>query len=592
MASSTNDVDKLAVPEALKLELRDDDIAASPDPPPPLLLPTLRGWRPSWLAGDLAAGTMLTAIQLPAQMATAHLAGLPPQFGFYAFIAGGIAFALFGANRFMSVAADSTIAPIFAAGLAMAAVPGSPLYAEHAATFALMVGAILLLAGILRMGWIADLVSVPVTTGFLAGVAVHIIVGQLPIVLGLPAPSGGLPERLLAIARALPDARPASLLVGLGVLAIVLIGRRLGPRVPSPLVGIALASFGVAALGLERRGVEVLGQVPAGLPGLVLPPLDLDALGTLAPLAGVVALVCMIQTAAVTRAFPASPTGAPDVDRDFAGVGAGNLLSGLLGAFPVDASPPSTAVVAASGGRSQLACLFAVAIFSGLLLFGTGLLTAIPRAALAGVLLFVGASIFRAHDMAQIWRQARAEFVLMAVTLLLIVALPIQQGMVAGIVLALVHGLYVVARPDIGHLARVPGTTVWWRPTRAAPGEQVPGVLVIAVPAPIYFTNAHYIGREIMAAFAATQPRPRLLVLEATGVIDLDFTGAQQLKHLALRLKDHGCTLALARLEAPRAAAAAEATGLMAALGPDHVFRTVEEAVRALGPAAPPASRA
>ena len=310
-----------------------------------------------------------------------------------------------------------------------------------------------------------------------------------------------------------------------------------------------------------------------------------------APLAGVVALVCMVQTAAVTRAFPPSPTASPTSTATLPASAPAISCQGCSAPFrstparPARPSWPHRAVAPSSPACSRWRSSAA------LLLFGTGLLAPIPRAALAGVLLFVGASIFRLHDMAQIWRQARAEFVLMAVTLLLIVLLPIEQGMVAGIVLALVHGLYVVARPDIGQLAGVPGTTVWWRPTRADPGEQVAGVLVIAVPAPIYFTNAHYIGREIMAAFAATQPRPRLLVLEATGVIDLDYTGAQQLKQLAERLKNHGCMLALARLEAPRAAAAAEATGLVAALGPDHVFRTVEEAVRALGPTASPGQR-
>ena len=244
--------------------------------------------------------------------------------------------------------------------------------------------------------------------------------------------------------------------------------------------------------------------------------------------------------------------------------------------------------MAASGGRSQLACLFAVAIFSALLLFGTGLLATIPRAALAGVLLFVGASIFRPHDMAEIWRQARTEFILMAVTLLLIVVLPIQQGMVAGIVLALVHGLYVVARPDIGQLARgprhdrvvAPDARRSGRAGTPRDGDRRAGADLL-YQRPLHRARDH-------GGLCAARPWPRLLVLEATGVIDLDYTGAEQLKQLAERLKNHGCTLALARLEAPRAAAAAEATGLVAALGPDHVFRTVEEAVRALGPAASP----
>ncbi|MFO1069697.1 MAG: SulP family inorganic anion transporter [Geminicoccaceae bacterium] len=560
---------------------------ASPGPPRPWpVLPTLQGWRPGWLAGDLAAGLMLTAIQLPAQMATAHLAGLPPQFGFYAFIAGGLGFALVGANRFMSVAADSTIAPIFAAGLALAAVPGSPAYAALAATFALMVGTILLLSGILRMGWIADLVSVPVTTGFLGGVAVHIVIGQLPVLLGVPASTDGqMLRRLLDLLRHLPEARPAPLLLGLLVLGIVVGGRRLGPRFPGALIGLVLAAALAALLDLPAHGVALLGTVPGGLPQPSLPQLDLATLGRLAPLAGVVALVCMVQTAAVTRAFPPPPPGEPQVDRDYAGVGAGNLLAGLLGAFPVDASPPSTAIVAGSGGRSQLACLVAVAVFAGLLLFGTGLLAQVPRAALAGVLLFVGASIFRLSAMRDIRRRSRGEFLQMLATLLLIVVLPIQDGMIAGILLALVHGLYVVARPAPVRLARVPGTSVWWQPNAVNRGETVPGVVVIAIPAPLHFTNAHYLARLIRDAVAAASPPARLLVLEATGIIDIDYTGALQVIELVRQLDGQGVRVAIARLEAPRAAAAAETSGLIEAVGRERVFRTVEEAVRALGPA-------
>ena len=543
----------------------------------------LSGWRPAWLAGDLAAGLMLTAIQLPSQMATAHLAGLPTEYGFYAFIAGGLGFLLLGSNRFMSVAGDSTIAPIFAAGLALAATPGSADYQALAATFALMVGAILLLVGLLRMGWVADLMSIPVTTGFFAGIAVHIVVGQLPVLLGVPAGDGHLLARIADLWRALPDTRLVDLAVGAGVLAAVLVGRRIGPRVPGALVGLVAAALAAWWLDLPARGLAMLGAVPAGLPELALPRLDHDSMIRFAPLAAIVALVCMVQTAAVTRSFPSTPGVEPDVAKDYAGVGAGNLLASAFGAFPVDASPPSTAIVAQSGARSQVACLVAILVFAALLQFGTDLLTLVPRAALAGVLMYVGGSLFRVGQMAAVHARGGREFWLMLVTMALIVVLPIETGMVLGIALAFAHGLLVVARPGILRLARDPASGIWFRPTAQAPGEQVQGVLVILIPAPLHFTNAHDLAQRLEAAVVTAKPPPHTLVLEASSIIDIDYTASQVIQDLAARLARRGCRLVVAGLIAPRAEAAAATTGLAAALGPHGLVRTVADAVRAAG---------
>ena len=205
---------------------------------PSWLLASLRGYRVGWLPRDLVAGLMLAAIAIPGQLATARLAGMPPETGLYAFAAGSLAFAVFGANRFMSVAADSTIAPIFAGGLASLAAVGSPHYAELVTLLALMVGAILVAVGLLRGGWLATLLSIPVTTGFLAGISVHIMVGELPTLLGISAERGPLVLRLFHILGRLPEANPYTLALGIGVLAITLGTERISSRIPGALIGI------------------------------------------------------------------------------------------------------------------------------------------------------------------------------------------------------------------------------------------------------------------------------------------------------------------------------------------------------------------
>jgi MFS superfamily sulfate permease-like transporter len=549
------------------------------------LFTSLRGYQIGWLPRDFVAGLMLAAIAIPGQLATARLAGMPPETGLYAFVAGSLAFATFGANRFMSVAADSTIAPIFAGGIASLAAVGSAHYAELVTLLALMVGTILLAVGLLRAGWLATLLSIPVTTGFLAGIAVHIIVGELPTLLGLSEERGHLLLRLFHILSRLGETNPYTLALGAGVLAVTLGMARISSKVPGALIAIVGAGIAVALFHLQTRGVSLLEPLSIEVPRPALPTLPgAREVGHLVPLALIVAMVCIMQTSAVASTFPSEKGQADNVSRNFAGVGAGSIVAGLIGSFSVDASPPSTAIVVESGGHSQMASVTAVVLMIGLFFLAAGLMAYVPHAALSGILLYIALKIFRLDEMIRIYHRSRQEILLVAASGGLVVALPIETGMLLAIVLSFVYSLYAVARPYCAELKRVPGSTVWWPPGRDEKSEHVPGVLVFAPAAPLNFTNAEYISDEIMAALVKAPEPVKLLVIEASGMIDIDYTGSQILQQTIAQLRSRSIVVTVARLSDARAQNEASHTGLIAALGPECVFRSVEEAVRRICP--------
>ena len=546
------------------------------------LFRSLAAWRAADLPGDLIAGLTLAAIAIPEQMATARLGGFEPQIGFFAFIAGSVGFAMLGGNRFLSCGADSTITPIFAGGLAALAATGSADYQAFAIALALMVGAMLVASGLFRLGGIANLLSVPVTVGFLLGISVHIMVSQLPGVLGLPSPSGSTLDRIGAIARELGASNPVTILIGFGVLAAVFASEMISAKIPGALIGLVAATLAVIGAGLEAKGVKVVGAVPATLPMPTLPDLTPDRWLRLVPLAFIVAIVVMVQTAATTRSFLSDPDKPADVDRDFLGAGAGSLLAGIFGAFPVNASPPRTGIVAETGGHSQLSGLAAAAIVLALLAFGTGLLQHVPDAALGGILLFVALRIIRVRQIVTIYRQSIWEFALILATAACIIALPIQQGAAIGIILSLVHGIWSTTRAKLAIFERVPGTTIWWpaSPHPQLQGERIPGVAVVGQQAPLSFLNAPGFRADVLKV--VDDEKPKLLVLEASGMVEIDFTAAQVLRDLFRGCREQGVTVALARLESVRAQDAFERFGIYEVLPKDHVFHSVEEAVRTL----------
>jgi len=556
-----------------------------------LIFPSFENYRFQFLGSDLFAGVTLAAIAIPEQMATAQLGGFDPQIGFYAFVAGSLAFAALGGNRFLSSGADSTITPIFAGSLAALASAGSPDYLTLAAALALMVGLVLMTAGIFRFGFIADLLSIPVTIGFLGGISVHILMSQLPGILGLPAPEGPMLARIATLAGHLGQVNGLTLAIGLGVFAITVLSERINPRIPGALIGLALASAAVVLLQLESRGVGVLGTISVTMPAFALPVISASHLTSLLSLALIISTVVMVQTAATTRSFQTDPNEPPDVNGDFVGVGAGSILSGLVGAFPVNASPPRTAVVSETGGRSQLAGLAAVAIVVALLAFGTALLQRIPNAALGGVLLFVALRIIRLNQIVTVFRQSFGEFLLILLTAGGIIVLPIEQGVGIGIALSLLHGIWSTTRARVQVFERVRGTSIWWPSSVNFPGEQEPGVIVGGFQAPLSFLNAQQFRSDVTAAMRSSSSPVRLFVLEATGIVEIDFTAALVLADIIRRCHADGVDFAIARLESVRAQEALARFGIDRLLGPDHLFHSVEEAIRALGKSQPAASR-
>jgi sulfate permease, SulP family len=530
---------------------------------------------------DLIAACALIAVAVPEQIATAGLAGAPPSFGLVVFVAGSLGFFLLGSNRYLSTGADSTIAPIFAAGLSLFAATGSQHYLALAPLLAAMVGVTVGLTGLLRLGWIARLLSLPVITGLLAGIGIHIAVSQLPALLGLPAGQGAPAQTIAAVLADLGRIKIFALLIGIGVFAVVTVCERLHVRLPGALIAMVLAALATGLFGLDRTGVSVLGQVPA--PSLW--PLAMDVVPAdmiaLIPIALLISLIVVIQTVTVARSFP--DEGAPDINRDLIGVGFGNVLSGLSGGFPANSSPPRTAIAHENGAATRLAGLFAALGVAVCLIFGRDLLADIPKPALAGLLLFVAWRLFRVDMMRKIWSQSRTEFYLLVATAIAIVTLPIELGVTLGIGLSLLHGVWTITQTGAVIFEQVPGTTVWWPSPTSQPDHRQSGIVVVGFQAPLFFLNAETFRKTVIKIIDAA-PRPVLaIVLEGSSIVEIDFSGAQILIELIEHLNGRGIAFYIARLESVRAQQALATFGIASTLGDGKVFHSVDDAIKHIG---------
>ena len=545
-----------------------------------MVFSSLRGYRRSWVSADVLAGITLLVIAVPEQLATARLAGMPPISGFYAFFVGTVLFAMLGSNPQMSVGADSTIAPLFAVGIAHLAPIGSPLYVDLVGILAVAVGVLVALVWLLRLGWIAEFLSAPIITGFLAGIAVVIVVHQIPDLFGLPAANGGTVHRIAHAASHLDRTNGWALGIAAGVFMVIVVAERVDRRLPGALVGLVASTIAIGALGLRAHGVRVLGTLAHDAPTFGLEGLSWSTLESVAPIAAVVALIVVTQSAATTRAFADQGHYEVDVGRDFLGVGAGSLVAGLVGAFPVNASPPRTAAVAAASGRTQAAGLGAAAAIA-LLVPAAGVFKDVPVAALAGVLLYVATRIFHGRDLLAIARFDPFEFALAVITLLTVALVGVEQGIGVAVGLAILDRTRLSARPQLHVLGRIPHTTSWAPISSPEKPVQVRGVLVVLFATPLWYANAVHFRDQLHGALARADRPPRAVVLDAIGMSDLDYTGSRSLRDVLDALDRKHISFAIARAgEHVRESLAR--SGLLERIGEDRLFPSVGEAVTAM----------
>ena len=379
---------------------------------------------------------------------------------------------------------------------------------------------------------------------------------------------------------------PLLLSIAAAVFAAVVASERVDRRLPGALFGMIASTIAVAALGLHaHHGVAVLGTVAHSFPRLGLAHVSFSTLGKVAPVAGVVALVVVSQSAATTRAFADQGGYTVDVGRDLLGVGAGSVVAGLAGAFPVNASPARTGAVAAASGRTQAAGLGAAAALIAVVP-AVGLLKDLPLATLAGVLVYVATRIFRIRELAAIARFDRIELALSLITLLTVALVGVEQGIGIAVGLAILDRTRLSARPQLHVLGRIPGTTSWTPVSGPEHPDQVPGVLVVLFATPLWYANAVHFRAEVEAALSRAKGTPRAFVLDAVGMSDLDYTGAAALRAVLDELARRQIAFAIARAGEHVRQSLAH-SGLLERIGEDRLFPAVDEAVAALSAATP-----
>jgi len=507
-------------------------------------LPVLRsldGYRWARLPRDLTAGVLVVAIAIPLSMGMAEVAGMPPIAGLYSCVLPLAAYALFGSSRQLIVALDASTAAMVALAVAPFA-GGDPIrYAALAGLVALLVGLILVLAGTFRFGFVAHLLSRPVLIGYQAGLALVVVVSQLPRLLGIAVEEDATLPRAIEIAGRLDESSLQTFAVGATCLAVVAFVAVWKPGLPAALFAIVGATLLVELAGSALAGVDVLGKLPAGLPPIRIPAFGAADVTALLPISAAIAVLAAADTIVSSRAFARRGGYEVDANRDLIGLGAANLASGLSGGITTSASAARTAVVEMVGGRSQLASVSAAAVMVAVLLFLTRPLEKVPTAALAAVVIGAVLRLIEVGSLRRLWRTRRIEFVIAIATMLAAVAIGLLEGIVTGVALSVGESLVRTARR---RLSRAHGEGDRAADARLAPA---PGIAVYRAGGPVIFANAHRL-RDGVRRAAAEAPGAYRLVIDASEIVDIDATAAETIADLRDDLAARGIELVLSGL--------------------------------------------
>jgi high affinity sulfate transporter 1 len=544
---------------------------------------TLRTYHRSWLSKDLVAGLILTALLVPQGMAYAELAGLPAITGLYTSILCLLGYAVFGPSRILVLGPDSSLGPMIAATLApLLLADGDPDRAfALASALALIVGAVTILAGVFHLGFVADLLSKPTQIGYMNGLALTILVGQLPKLFGFSVDADGLIDETTGFVRGVADGDVVGVaaLIGLASLGLILVLQRTMPKVPAVLIVVVLAILTVEAFDLVDQGVAVVGSLPQGFPPFTIPDVSLTDIAQLLPGALGIALVALVDTISTASAFAERSGDRIRGNQEMIGIGSANVAAGLFQGFPVSTSGSRTAVAEQAGAKTQVAGLVGAIAITLILLLVPGLLRDLPQPTLAAVVIAASLSLVDIPGVVRLWRQRRAECAL-AIAAFLGVAL---LGVLPGIAVAVVLSIYNVFRrswwPYQATLGRVDGLPGLHDTVVNPEAALLPGLVVFRFDAPLIFANARTF-RERITAFADETPDLRWILIAAEPITDVDTTAADMLEDLDEMLNARGISLVFAEMKDP-VREKIERYGLTRTIDPAHFYPTVRSAVDA-----------
>jgi high affinity sulfate transporter 1 len=535
------------------------------------------------LRQDITAGLILTALLVPQGMAYAELAGLPPITGLYTSILCLTGYAIFGPSKVLVLGPDSALGPMIAACVVpLVAANGDPGRAvAYASILALMVGAVTVLAGVFKLGFVADLLSKPTQIGYMNGLALTIIIGQLPKLFGFSVDGDGLIAETAEFVRGVADGRtvPYALGIGAGSLVLILVFQRLLPRIPGVLVAVVLAIVAVNVFDLTSQGVKVVGPLPEGFPPFTIPIVPVGDLLLLFAGALGIALVSLTDTISTASAFAARSGDQINGDREMIGIGAANVAAGFFQGFPVSTSGSRTAVAAQNGAKTQLTGLVGAAAILLLLLFAPGLLRNLPQPTLAAVVIAASLSLADLSGLRRLWRQRRSDFYLSISAFLGVALLGVLPGIGLAVALSILDVFRRSWRPYQAVLGRVDGIP-GYHDNRVHPtGQHLPGLVIYRFDGPLFFANANTF-RDRVLELAGSEPRPTWIVVAAEPIVDIDTTAADMLEDLDGKLDALGVSLVFAEMKTP-VQEKVEKYELTRSIEPGHFFPTITEAVKA-----------
>jgi SulP family sulfate permease len=543
-------------------------------------LDQFRGYQRSWLRRDVLAGLTVAAYLVPQVMAYATVAGLPPVVGLWAALVPLAVYAVLGSSRQLSVGPESTTALMTATALGPLAAGDPGRYAALAAAAALIVGAVCFVAGLVRLGFLADLLSHPVLIGYMTGVAVIMIGSQLGKVTGVSVEGDEFLDQIRSFVDGLDELHWPTLALAAAVLIVLLVIARLAPRLPGPLIAILVAAAAVSVFSLHRNGIKVVGDIPSGLPtpGLTgMPAADLMAL--VIPAAGI-AIVAFNDNVLTARTFAVRHGQDIDANAELRALGVCNVGAGLMRGFPVSSSGSRTALGDAVGGRTQLYSLVTLVFVLVVMLFGRGVLATFPSAALGALVVYAAVRLIDVSEFKRLARFRRSEVLLALTTTVAVLVLGVLYGVLVAIGLSILELLRRMARAHDGVLGFVPGVAGMHDVDDYPEADLVPGLLVYRYDAPLFFANAENFRERAIAAVNDYPGPVEWFVLNAEANVEVDLTALDALDRLRSELERRGIVFAMARVKQDLRDSL-EAAVLVDKIGEDRIFPTLPTAVEA-----------